>query len=275
VRGSVQAVGLKKLLRLVGEWRERGEALQKQFVYRATAWARHELLDHIPSDHDVLRESLQISKVTGTPKAEPAYAIEAMARSLSLGAVDVGKILLYVHAKPHQLRVLPPEVQVLIDYGPWTAATLPFKPDPKIAVVVSRSAGPRSVQKVESARLRDRRVWKRLLEQRGIRVKPMAQQLQLNSQVRALPDVALESAKLEFGLGGVTAQPHWRPTIAKLASRRGTGIITRRREFVKAMTSVGFNAWKLWPKKVPRRIRLSAARKFVPFQKRLGVRIPK
>jgi hypothetical protein len=275
VKATVQAVGLKKLSRLVEEWQARSEALRKQFVYRVAAWAHHSLLDRIPSDYDLLHESLRISRVIGTPRSEPVYAVEAAARSKTLGELDAGNTLLYVQVKPHQMRAVPVEVQVLIEHGPWTASTLPFRPDPKVAVIVSRTSGSRATKRVEAARIRDRRIWKRKLERQGLRVSPPAQQLQLNRQVRALPDVALESMKLEFGLGGVAAKPHWRPTISKLASRRGAGIIARRREFVKAMVSVGFSAWKTWPKRVPRRIRLSEARKFVAFQKKLGVRIPK
>jgi hypothetical protein len=275
VKGTVQVTGLRKLTRLVGEWEARGEALKKQFMYRVVSWAHHSLLDNIPKEYETLRDSLRIGRITGTPRMEPAYVIEAVARSKSLGELDSGNVLLYVQAKPHQMRAIPAEVQVLIDHGPWTIGTLPLHPNPRIAVVVSRTVGARSVQRVENARRRDRRIWKRKLERQGVRVRSTGQQLQTNRQVRALPDVALESAKLEFGLGGVASHPHWRPTIVRLASRQGAGIIARRREFVKVMTSAGFGAWKNWPRKVPRRVRLSTARKFMPFQKRLGVRIPR
>jgi hypothetical protein len=275
VKVSVQVVGMRKVLKLVKEWPDRALALRKQFLYRATVWAHQSLLDHIPPEYATLRDSLRVSKVLGASGGDVVYAIEAVARNKAVGDLDVGKTVLYVQAKPRQMRALPIEVGVLIDHGPWTAGTLPFSPDPKVAVVVSRVVGERAARKVENARRRDRRIWKRKLERQGVRVRSEAQQLQMNRGVRTLPDVGLESAKLEFGLGGVAARPHWRPTVVKLASRQGAGIITRRPEFKKAMTLGGFGVWRSWPKKSPWKLRLSQARQFVTFQKRLGVRVPR
>ena len=92
--------------------------------------------------------------------------------------------------------------------------------------------------------------------------------------MKAVPDVAYDSLRLEFGLGGMPSKPHWRPAILKLASGGLTGMIRTNREISQTMTDPTYQGWRNWrPQGVAGTISISQAGRYTPFQNVLGIQL--
>jgi hypothetical protein len=200
------------------------------------------------------------------------YIIRSLPRGRSIAKAESENAVIYVSAKNNLMRSVPKETALLEAYSPWTLETLPYPPDPKTADVISRRVSRREVTRVRRMRLRDRPEWRRQMIKEGIRVAQPGLRPRVGD-TQAVPDTAFESLRLEFGLGGEPAKPHWRKAILKLALRGGTGMIARKREFTKAMTSLSFKSWERWPKRITGFASVAEAKRYVPFQKRLGLRL--
>lgn len=255
---------------LVREWKARARAVRKQFLYRATMMVFDDLTKSIPSDHRDLKKSLGIARVTGLPDTVSAYLIRSVPRGFIIQEASASTTVLYVTPKTNLMQPIPKIVKILEEYSPWTTETLPVQPDPKIADITSRRVSERVVEKVRRLRERDRPAWRRKLNEAGVRDTRKEQVVRATRRMRATPDMAFESFRLEFGLG-VGARPHWRPAILKLASRGGAGMIARKREFTRAMTDLGYMGWKIWPNPITTQATVPELKKYVPFQKKLGI----
>jgi hypothetical protein len=257
---------------LVKEWEERSRAVRGQFLYRATSKVYYDILGILPADRDDLRRSLKLQRIR-LPAVYNGYSIRSDAPGTVLTEDQATSSVIYVAPKPHIMRSVPKETRILADFSPWTLETLPYPPDRKTADTISRRVSRREVDRVRRMRLKDRPAWMRQIKEAGL--KPAGAPFQpAPKPVRAMPDVAFESLRLEFGLGGSPSRPHWRKSITKLALRGGAGMIARRSEFVRAMTSLSFRGWESWPRKpADGTIPVSVARGYVPFQKRLGLRV--
>jgi hypothetical protein len=259
-------------LQVVAEWSARARAVSRQFTYYAAQAVYDELQNRIPKEAKKLRKSLQLSRVQGLKDAETGFVIRSIPRGVQVAAADVPSTLIYVSAKKG-FRRIPKAVKILEEHSPWTVDLMPIQPDPKTANIVSRKVNPKAVEKVKRMRTRDRAVWRRKLNEAGLRETRKDTQLKVNRQMRAIPDVAFDSIRLEFGIGGIGSKPHWRPAILKLASGGGAGMIAKKQEFVRAMTSPSFQAWRNWPTKVSGRVSAMDLVRYVPFEKKLGLRI--
>ena len=257
---------------LVEEWQRRSQAVRSQFLYRATFKVYRDIMGVLPTDRDDLRKSLKVQRIR-LPAVYNGYVIRSDSPGATVTEDQATSSVIYVAVKPHLMRRVPKETRILADHSPWTLETLPYPPDMKTADTISRRVSRREVDRVRRMRLKDRPVWMREIREAGL--KPAGAPFQPAPQpVRTMPDVAYESLRLEFGLGDSPTKPHWRKSISKLALRGGTGMIARRPEFIRAMTSLSFRGWEAWPRPTPDgTVPVNVARSYVPFQKRLGLRV--
>lgn len=264
-------VGLQNedYLRLVNEWHARARAVAKQFAYKAASKAYEDLKDNISTSNRALAESLQFARVTGLPDSEAGFVIRAVPEGTSVEKTGVDNTLVYVSAKPKA----PRSALILEEHSPWPVDMLPYEPPSGKVDMVSRRVSPRVVARVREVRKRDRPVWRRKMNEAGLREIRKDQRLDMNRRMKAVPDVAFDSIRLEFGLGGTPPRPHWRPAILQLASRGGAGKISRQREFFRAMTDPTYMGWKKWPSRVPAKAGVMELKRYVPFEKKLGLRI--
>lgn len=257
---------------LVKQWQARARAVRKQFLYRVTDRAYHDVLNYLPSDRKELRQSLRMQSIRGLPDSVDAYVIRSTPRGQAVARADEEATVIYVAVKSNLMRAAPEATLILEEYSPWTLETLPYAPDPKTADVMTRRVSKREVNKVRRLRTRDRPKWRRRMIEAGVRGIGRGQEPRPR-ETSAVPDTAFESLRLEFGLGGAPSKPHWRKAILKLALRGGAGMIARKREFTRAMTDPTYRAWEMWPRRADGYASVAEARQYVPFQKRLGLRV--
>jgi len=267
---SDETKGIERLLR---EWPERAEKARAHLSYLAAEYAYKDLKRRIPKGKHTAsyREGIDFAEVSGVGAGEAAHAIYVDVNSSKVRKVDARKAVLYVRAKKRSRRT-PPEIAILERFNPWTASSLPFLPSKKDALVVSRKARKRDVIKISESRHRDRPKWAPLLRRAGVRKIRKDHDMKIPRKLRALPDVALQAIKMEFGLGAEKPKAHWRPSILGLRKSGLRRILRAERELTSVFTRSDFRHWKKWPKKTSRKVRLGEARKFEAFQKKLGVR---
>lgn len=274
IKIRMESSDVKDFEKLMREWPDRSRKVRAQFTYLATEYAHEQVRARIPNTQEYrpYKQGLVFSKVLGVGADEDAFAISIDPKHSKVQKVDAKKTLLYVRAKRRSRRT-PPEIAVLERYNPWTVRSIPFAPKKRWAVVVSRKAGTSEVRRVEKLRARDRVKWQRELAKTGVRTVKKEQGIKLPKKLEALPDVALDAIRLEFGLG-MRSEPHWRPVILRLVKSDLKKLLKRKqgKELIKSLTDSGFSKWKKWPKKTRRKLRVGDARKFKGFQKRLGIR---
>ncbi len=259
----------RRALELFEQWPERTRRLQALLPHLAAEYVLAEILEKLPKGEEwsPYRDSLEVARVAGMPPDTSATVVRSNVHSRRVRRLDVPRTLLYVRAK-RRLKTKP-EVSVLEKYSPWTLQTLPFTPSRRDALLVTRRAGTRAVEKVAQERLKDRRKWKRELVRAGIKVKD-DREVRIPRTVRALPDVAFEALRLEFGWGP-EHKAHWKPAIRRLIVS-GIKSMLRQGQMKRALTSVSFRGWKRWPPRTRYKVRMSEARNYLPFQRKLGIR---
>ena len=272
-----EAKGIRDLPKLLKEWPARTKHLRAHITYLACEWALDEIKSKIPrsSAYAGYREGLQMAEVMGVGPGEASFALYVDVRKSKVRKVDGPKTVLYVHAKRRSRRT-PPEIAVLESFNPWTIDTLPLTPDKRWATVVSRKAAKAEVAKVAKKRRRDASKWKKALARVGVRQIKKDQGMKVDRKQKALPDVALDAIRLEFGLGATQSKPHWRPALIKITKGQLFKMMVRKDKTLKrAFMDSNFQQWKKWPKKITRKLRIGEVRKYKGFQKRLGIRVKK
>lgn len=272
MRLEVDTSELKEAVDLVAQWQKRAVAVRRQFLYRAVDGVYDDIMGILPSGRKELRRSLKMQRIRGLPEAVDGYVIRSIPKGAAVAKAETEYTVIYVASKTGLMKPVPAETKLLEDYSPWTAETLPYAPDPKTADVISRRVSPREVTRVRRMRRADKPTWRREMIKAGIKM-PGIGLTPAKRETPAVPDTAFESLRLEFGLGGEPAKPHWRRAILKLALRGGTGMIARKREFTRAMTDLSYRSWERWPLNVVGFSTVAAAKRYVPFQKRLGLRV--
>lgn len=262
------------VLALIGELPARAKVLQRMVPYYASQSALHSVRDRVPKGAADLKRSLRISRVAGLPENQHAFVVHAVPRGKTTKKAGEETTVLYVSAKKNLLRPVLRSVRILEEHSPWTVDSLPYQPDVRTSTVISRRANPRVVEKVRESRRRDRAVWRKKMADAGLREVRKDQRLRRNRALKTIPDVAYDSLRLEFGLGGMPSKPHWRPAILKLASGGLAGMIRSNREISRTMTDPTYQAWSGWkPAEARGTVSILRAMQYVPFQNILGIRL--
>lgn len=264
----------KKAEQLLRELPARAAEVQRMVPFYAARAVQDFVKERIPKDYPELRRALKISRVAGLADDEHAYVLHAVPRARRTRKADQNERVLYVTAKRNLLRSVPESVQILVDFSPWTADTLPYAPNPRMATVTYRQVSPRVVTRVRRQRRRDRSKWRRRMKDAGIREVRKERRARDIRRIKAVPDLAYTSLRLEFGLGGMPSKPHWRPAILRLASGGLTGMIRGNREISRTMTDPSHQTWQSWkPSGARGAVSVLEAQKYVPFQHVLGIRL--
>jgi hypothetical protein len=147
--------------------------------------------------------------------------------------------------------------------------TLPFTPPNTKAIIISKKVAENTVLKIKKARRKDEYKWKPALLKVGKAVTSSR-----NARIKTpdtVSDIGHAAFSLEFGIG-VQPSPHWRPTLQELKTS-GIKKMTRSPKIKMLFTNPSFTGWKRWEKiHTATKIRPGEARKFVPFQRKLGIR---
>lgn len=260
----------RKIGELLREWPERTERFLHYFAYVAASQSLARIKSKMPSKAEWKRykHALHVTRVSGVS----AYAIKAETKRGGRGRQrEPAKEVVYVRATKRRKR-RDRTVTVLEKYNPWTWDTLPFTPGRSDAVIVTRRVREREMTKVAEARKGDKRKWQKELSAAGARVRKrnLANVKVPKRKAKVVPDLAFEALRLEFGLGGSESKAHWRPGIRGFL--KSLPRIGRRKEIIRTFTDPKYSGWKMWPPKAKGQVNVGEARKFAPFQKRLGIK---
>jgi len=212
------------------------------------------------------KKSFEVVEVTGAPSRAAVYAIRLNPKVRTLRKKDSETTVLYVKPVSTMMRVKP-EVQVLMDYGPWPVDMLPFTPDARQAIIVSRKVSKGEVTAVRGQREGDRSEWQQAMTKAGRRMKKPL--VKIPPKIRALPDVVFQALRLEYGLGGERSKPHWRPGIRTIVSLGLRAMIKKRR--LGRYFNPFFTGWNKVPE-ARKSISFTDIKPYESFQKRLGIK---
>jgi hypothetical protein len=228
------------------------------------------LLDRIPKqdEYKSYRRSLSVVALSGV---ESGFAVQARTGKQRVEKVDVFRTVLYIRAR-RRLGKVDPKAEVLERYNPWTPDTLPFVPDRKTALTISRRVSRKESRTIAAKRNGQRRKWRKELQGVGVRSLKKTTVVELPKKLEALPDVAFEALRLEFGLGGIKAKPHWRTTIRRFKLIGIRNMVREHPDMLKALTKLGFDQWQKWPPST-KRVSRGAVQSFVSFQEILGIKV--
>lgn len=250
---------------------KRISAIKRMMVYVSAQELLTHLKDKIPKSDEYaeLRDSLTLSEIPGK---EPGFSVHASMKSRKVGKVDQSRTVLYVRAKRGMLNPAPEQIQFLEDFGPWTTDTIPFWPTKKWAVIVQRVVSKREVDQIVKMQEKQRARTAQEMQRLGVKKDPGKGGLasQRSRRNKAVPDTSFAAIQLEYGGPGHRPVPAWRVGVGDVMR---TGIKAAPRKYRQLKTAFDdpySNQWKRWPK-VKDKVKVGAAKNFVPFMKKIGI----
>ena len=261
----------RQTLRMLPQMAKRFAKLRKVVPQVAAETALESLRTAIPVDREwkTYREGLEVARVTGLGRNEAAFAIRLSPRAAAsqrVRKVDAGATVLYVRPRTRLARTSD-AVRVLTRYNPWTQETLPFYPPAKQARVIAKRVTRQAAARVTRNRKRDRPFWSVELDRAGKREVRKDRKVKA-ARAKPVADVAHPALGLEFGIGR-RARPHWRPAIRPFTRGAGRAILRAAPDLM-SLLDPSFRGWKTWGSKVKQTISKAEAKKFIPFQSKLG-----
>lgn len=262
---------MEKYLRSIKQWPKQMKKIETVVVRLATQEVYKTILRLLPPGdaYKLYRRSFRVSRLLGTDM----YGVHCALPPQKAHKLDTTQTILTIHPK-HQRAVgpiLPSPATVLEKYSPWTLDTLPFSPDRRVATIVSRRVAKGVVATTARKNMKQEALWRRELAEVGIRNirKKHGPNEKTFSDARVVPDLAFDAFRLEFGLGGVRAKPHWRPAVRKLV-QSGIASISKRKEIIDAFVHHRYPALQRMLR-TSFILRASEARNFQTFQEKLGL----
>lgn len=211
----------------------RSEAVQRYVVYNAAKIMLEEVVSRIPTgaDYASYRSSLRMVQ---SGVVNPVFAVAA--EPAKVEEVDGAHEVIYF--KPKNARKPHPAVKLLMQYQPWTADTLPFKPPASIALTSKRKVSAREVDGLREKLLKSRPEWTKAFKAEGVKIAPPA-------KTEASTDLAYTALRLEYGLGGSRSVAHWRPALVA-TQQRVAALFESDDQLARAMLDWDFDGWKAW-----------------------------
>jgi hypothetical protein len=259
-------------VRLVKELPERMEHLMPMLPYLSATYVLKHIKQKLPQGghYRAYREGLEVAKVSGMSQGEYAYTVHINPKHRLVRSVPGEYVLLYVHQRKRMGRP-DPAVSILEKFNPWTIESLPFTPNPKFGYVRTKRARPILVANTTAKKMRQRPRWAKELARVGHKQIRKGKQIQLSRKSQMLSNVAIEALKMEFGLGGAKPNPMWRIAVSKVV-REGLRVFSRDKKFsVFPFTKYSYRLWQKWPTRTKSTIQLEQARRYINFQKKLGI----
>lgn len=260
----------RRSLKLLKQLPERMKLMERWVTYELAQRMHDEVVEGIPTGkaHSRYRKSIVLRRVL-VPGGRTSFSVSVDPKASGVKEVDPATLVVFVKSRRRRLRRPPPQIRVLERYNPWTLDTLPFLPGRDEAVIVSRPVSPQEVQAVAEARRRDASIWKTELARTGSIVRKK-DKLSFPKQAGSIvPDVMFEGLRLERGLSGAKATPHWRPALVKTVQSARRLALQRRSVVVKLLSDPNWSGRSLVPR--VKGLQTTQARKFRAFQELIGV----
>jgi len=264
----------RRTLEYVKTMKKRKEALLRAVPYVVACETFKGLMLRIPSkdEYRAYRESLTLSEVKGMKASkEASYVIRSDIKARRVGKIERDKVVLYVRAKTARPASTPPDIQILIDMGPWTVDTIPFWPPTGKALVVKRKVSKREVSDIRKKQMKQKTKVRSEMMKVGRRLgdKKKSTAGAVKGGGKAIPDVAMQALSLEFGGDGERAVPAWRESLL-VAKTIGLKQAPRRyKQLHEMMYDPRSTRWENWPK-VDDDVSATDLSDYTAFQKKLG-----
>jgi hypothetical protein len=225
----------------------RMKAFKRQALWAIATDLHQDVSDKIPTDkqYDKLRQSLKVGEMAGG--AEPLFAVFVDGKSPNVKKIDSNKTLIYIRERKIPVKIKP-EIQVLIDNGPWTVDTLPFWPSKKDAITIQRKVGKRILEKVAKMQKNQQtEVMSRLLKlgKKDI-TNAMKKRSRAAQQSNSVTDVSAQMSTLEFGGGSQRPLALWRVAIKNITNRTKT-LLTRYKRINSTLNDIRDKNWNKYP----------------------------
>lgn len=263
----------KKMRKFLDELPKRMEAVIGFAPFAAAVRVYGGVMEELPRSEDtaLYRKALHVAQVktSGMPYM---YAIRGRAKRVEIADLKQQDTVLYVRVRKGKFVKKDPKIEVLAKYSPWTLDTIPYYPKKREAEVVARKAREREVQIISDSRKHDRRKWEAELSTLGVKVS-RSKKAKAEKGSKAVADLAFLAARIEFGLDGRKAEPHWRPALQRLGGARFGVVLSKHRRIKRALTDPAFSQWKAWPPKLDRVISENTMKKYQGFQNRVGTAV--
>lgn len=247
----------------------RAQAVMRYVAEQSAYGARRQLMERLPEDLATLKKSLTVARVNGLGKMGHSFLLYADTKLQEVAELRPDTTLIYVKMRPGPVTNRK-VAAVLEAFSPWTLDSIPTFPPRKDAVVFYRTVLPTTVARTQKERSDDSPKWRKKLSALGVKTKKPGKNV---TRGKAVADVAFESLRYEFGLGGAKSTPHWRPALISLTSGNLTRQIGRRKHVLRSMTDPSYMAWQA-PSKSDTTVPASRLKDFHAFQKNLGLRVP-
>lgn len=222
-------------------------------------------------DTDLYRKALHVAQIK-TSGDTYIYAVRGRTKRLKIADLKQQDTVLYIRVRKGKFVRKDPKIDILEKYSPWTLDTIPYYPKKREAEVIARKAREREVRIISDSRKHDRRKWEPELSRLGVKVN-RSKKAKPEEGSKAIADLAMLAMRIEFGLDGRKAVPHWRPALQRLGGKRFGVILSKHRRIQRTLTDPGFMEWKSWPPQLSRTISEKAMSTYQGFQKRVGVGI--
>lgn len=255
--------------KFLNELDKRAKAFKRQAIWAIATDVKEAVVAKIPNDkqYDKLKKSLKVGEIAGNK--EPSFAIFIDSKSTSVKKIEVNKTLIFIRQRKIPSRVKP-EIQILIDRGPWTVDTLPFWPSNKDAVTVQRKVDVPTVNKIQKLQNSQKEEIRSKLIKVGAKgvADSMRKKASKLSLQKAIPDVAFQMQTLEFGGGTQRPVAPWRLALAQIKNMSKT-IANRYKKISETFSDLRSQNWQKYPI-VNDKVKSSLVQDADNFIKRIG-----
>lgn len=264
--------GNARFMRLLRELPKRAEVLPAVLPYLAAKYTYNKIKSQLPqgSQFKAYRAGLELVRVRGGSGF--SYSIRIDPKNRFVKTVKPHQVLVNVRIKESRTMVVSEEIRILTKYNPWTLDSLPFMPDRRQAQLVTQKARPSEVAKVTQERNSQKGQWQVELARFGIKPTPRAKKIVYSKRMETMPDIVIRALQMEFGLGREQKTAIWRTAISTLKSGGLRAIVKQKKYWVFPLTGLSNTLWKKWPPKTRRTISTAEAKKYVAFERKLGIK---
>lgn len=248
----------------------RAPAFQRAYNWALANDLYEMIKDGIPQGQKYggLIKSLKLGEFTGQ-KDTSVFSVFVDSESKHLKKMDAQRMVIYVKRRVNPTKVKP-EIEILINKGPWTAETIPFWPSKKDALIIQRKVDTRTAQKITKLQNGQRDDVRRDLARLNVKEVDQAvkQKMLGGRKAKAITDVAYEMISLEFGGMKTKASGLWRNSIHKLSGMQKS-ILSRYRRISQMLYDPRYKAFSGYPK-VETKVKMSQLNAAKGFVRQIG-----
>ena len=244
-----------------GELELRAEAIRRYVAYTTAKLMLEEATARIPSGpaYNAYKKSLKLVQIpTGGADVFAVYGEQPDATP-----VDASRDIL-VFRERNTGRRRDKGLEVLLQYQPWTADTLPYKPPDNQVETRTRRVSEREVELVRKRINEQKREWTEAFARARVKIS----QPGTDVAKEASTDLSYTALRLEYGLGGSRAVAHWRPALASVKERVAQ-LFTRDDILGKELIDPDAGEWKRWRSLSAEQVPATVQDSFDPFQTKI------